>query len=95
MNRLLRVTPFLLLLPFAIVSAADPAEGFTALINGHELSGWQEPSTASEHWKVANDELGNDGQGTDLVTAKAFRNFELMLEWKIPPKGDSGVLLPG
>ena len=50
---------------------------------------------AAEHWKVENGELINDGQGTDLVTAKSYKNFELRLEWKIPLRGDSGVYLPG
>ncbi|NBV22168.1 MAG: DUF1080 domain-containing protein [Proteobacteria bacterium] len=86
----------------ASVSAADtsPAKtavpaGFTALIAGHDLIGWQEAAKAGEHWKIENGELINDGKGTDLVTAKSYRNFELMLEWKIPLRGDSGVYLPG
>jgi hypothetical protein len=95
MNRLLRVVSVIIPLLSASVSAADPPAGFTALVNDHDLTGWQEPSTAAEHWKVASDEIINDGQGTDLVTAKSYRNFELMLEWKIPLKGDSGVYLPG
>ncbi len=86
----------------SLVCAADnstaktvvPA-GFTALVSGHDLNGWQEPVKAAEHWKVEGGELINDGKGTDLVTTKSYRNFELMLEWKIPLKGDSGVYLPG
>lgn len=95
MIRLLGAVSLILLCFSAMVFAADVAPGFTALVNGHDLTGWQEPSTASEHWKVANEELINDGQGTDLVTAKSYRNFEMMLEWKLPLKGDSGVYLPG
>jgi len=79
----------------ASVLAADVPDGFTALIAPHDLTGWQEATTAAEHWKVENGELINDGQGTDLITAKSYRNFELRLEWKIPLKGDSGVYLPG
>ena len=86
----------------AIVAAADKSTatavvpaGFTALVDGHDLAGWQEAVKAAEHWKVENGELLNDGKGTDLITAKSYRNFELMLEWKIPLKGDSGVYLPG
>jgi hypothetical protein len=75
--------------------AADAPEGFTALIVGRDLAGWQDATGAAEHWKVENGELINDGKGTDLVTAKSYRNFELRLEWKIPLKGDSGVYLPG
>ncbi|MBI3882631.1 MAG: DUF1080 domain-containing protein [Verrucomicrobia bacterium] len=88
-----------LIIPLVLVTAAAFAagapKGFTSLIAGRELAGWQEISAAAEHWKVENGELINDGKGTDLATAKSYRNFELRLEWKIPPKGDSGVYLPG
>jgi hypothetical protein len=33
------------------------------------------------------------GHGTDLVTDKEYENFEMTLEWKIAPKGNSGILL--
>ena len=65
------------------------------MINGRDLTGWQEVEKAAEHWKIENGELINDGKGTDLTTAKSYRNFELRLEWKIPLKGDSGIYLPG
>jgi hypothetical protein len=84
-----------LLLSVLTALAADVPEGFTPLITGTDLAGWQDAATAAEHWKIENGELINDGKGTDLVTAKAYRNFELRLEWKIPAKGDSGVYLPG
>lgn len=84
-----------LLLLAATAFAADVPEGFTALIAGRDLAGWQDTATAAEHWKIENGELINDGKGADLVTAKSYRNFELRLEWKIPLKGDSGVYLPG
>jgi hypothetical protein len=79
----------------ATTFADDAPAGFTALITGGNLAGWQDVATAAEHWKVVNGELINDGKGTDLVTAKSYRNFELRLEWKIPARGDSGVYLPG
>lgn len=72
-----------------------PPVGFTALCNGVDLTGWQDASKAAEHWKIEHGELINDGQGADLITAKSYQNFELILEWKIPLKGDSGVYLPG
>ena len=84
-----------LLAASAFAVAADAPEGFTPLIIGHDLAGWQDPAKSAEHWKIDNGELINDGQGADLVTAKSYRNFELRLEWKIPARGDSGVYLPG
>jgi len=98
MNRLLLIASLTGLLSSAIAEPAanDAAPaGFTALFKGRDLDGWQDPATAAEHWKVENGELINDGKGADLVTTKSYKNFELLLEWKIPLKGDSGVYLPG
>ncbi len=47
------------------------------------------------HWKVEAGVLINDGKGTNLATIKQFGNFELMVDWKINPKGDSGIYLRG
>ena len=47
------------------------------------------------HWQAKNGILVNDGQGDNLATAKDFGNIELLLDWKIEPKGDSGVYLRG
>ncbi len=85
----------LLLFLVAHAVAGDIPPGFTSLIAGSDLVGWQDATTAAEHWKVQGGELINDGKGADLATAKSYRNFELRLEWKIPAKGDSGVYLPG
>ena len=94
MNRLLLAFSLAVSLSATAFAGEVPA-GFTPLINGRDLTGWQDVATAAEHWKVENGELINDGKGADLVTAKAYKNFELRLEWKIPLKGDSGVYLPG
>lgn len=86
------------LLLSVVAQAADNAaapEGFTTMISKTDLSGWQDAATAAEHWKIENGELINDGKGTDLVTTKSYKNFELRLEWKIPLRGDSGIYLPG
>jgi catechol 2,3-dioxygenase-like lactoylglutathione lyase family enzyme len=47
------------------------------------------------HWSVQGDELVNDGKGLYLTTAKDYGDFELLLEYKALPKGDSGVYLRG
>ena len=43
------------------------------------------------HWKVKNGVLHYDGKGQSLQTAKDYGNFELYVDWKIGPKGDSGI----
>lgn len=49
----------------------------------------------AEHWKVQDGVLVNDGRGVNLATAMHFANFELFVDWKINPKGDSGIYLRG
>jgi len=48
-----------------------------------------------EHWKVDHGILCFDGQGDNLCTIEDFIDVELLVDWKIPPGGDSGVYLRG
>ena len=45
------------------------------------------------HWKIEDGLIINDGKGAYLTTDESFRDFELVLEVKLLPKGDSGVYL--
>jgi hypothetical protein len=47
------------------------------------------------HWTVKDGILHYDGKSNSLQTVKDYGNIELRLEWKITPKGDSGVYLRG
>lgn len=47
------------------------------------------------HWKVKNGELVFDGKGRSLCTVRDYADFELLVDWKIPPHGDSGIYLRG
>jgi hypothetical protein len=47
------------------------------------------------HWTVNNGVIEYDGKGNNLQTVKDYGNFELYVDWKIPPKGDSGIYLRG
>lgn len=108
----------------AAALAADntPPEGFTALFNGKDLTGWkglpkppldnparrakatpEELAAAQKeadenmraHWKVEDGVLVFDGKGRSLSTAKDYGDFELWVDWKIGPGGDSGLYLRG
>ncbi len=50
---------------------------------------------ARQHWKVVDGVLEYDGKATSLCTAKDYADFELYVDWKIPPGGDSGIYLRG
>ena len=47
------------------------------------------------NWKVENGELVFNGKGRSLCTAKDYTNFELLVDWKLPAHGDSGIYLRG
>lgn len=95
-----------------------PPEGFVALFNGRDLTGWKglvknPPERAAltpeqlaelqeaadqemrEHWSVEDGALVFDGHGSHLCTTKDYGDFELLVDWKIGPKGDSGIYLRG
>lgn len=46
-----------------------------------------------EHWSVVDGELVFDGNGDSISTANDYGDFELLVDWKIPPAGDSGIYL--
>jgi Domain of Unknown Function (DUF1080) len=48
-----------------------------------------------EHWKVIEGVLTYDGKGTNLCTDRDYGDFELLIDWKILPGGDSGIYLRG
>jgi hypothetical protein len=89
------------------LTEAEKAEGWKLLFDGKSLTGWRgigQEGIPKGHWviedgaikKVAGGEVtrqkdGQPLQGGDLMTLATFANFELRLEWKISPGGNSGV----
>ncbi len=78
----------------------EKEQGWELLFDGKTLNGWHlfnAPNTKSV-WKVVDGQLycgaTDDSlpQG-DLVTDKDFENYELMLEWRISGRGNSGVFI--
>ncbi len=48
-----------------------------------------------DHWKAIDGVLVFDGGGQSLCTAKDYGDFEFYVDWKIKPRGDSGIYLRG
>jgi hypothetical protein len=48
-----------------------------------------------QNWKVEDGALVFSGKGRSLCTAKDYGDFEMYVDWKILPKGDSGIYLRG
>jgi len=47
------------------------------------------------HWKAVDGVIVFDGKGDNLCTVKDYGDFELYVDFKIEPKGDSGIYLRG
>jgi hypothetical protein len=74
---------------------ADVPEGFTALFNGKDLTGWKvNEGGKMSVWGAEKGLLYVEGAGGGwLMTEKEYGDFELRLEFKMPEKGNSGVAL--
>jgi hypothetical protein len=46
-----------------------------------------------KHWRVENGEQISDGKGPFLTTNKDYSDIELLIDYKMFPKGDSGIYL--
>ena len=68
--------------------------GFEPLLGANAKSLWR--GYASEGWpagwELEEGVLARVAGGADLVTSEAFADFDLRLEWKISPAGNSGIL---
>lgn len=86
---------FLLMIPIA-----NAQNEFKSLFDGKTNNGWHTygKSTVGDAWKVENGTLHFDptakenNQGGDLVTDKEYSNFHLKVDWKVAPKGNSGII---
>jgi hypothetical protein len=68
--------------------------GFQPLFNGKDLKGWTMLGGKLEAWGADNGILYTSGKGGGwLMTEKEYADFEIMLEYKVPEKGNSGVAL--
>ncbi len=68
-----------------------------AAMSAEELAEAQAEADANmrEHWKCVDGVIEFDGHGDSLCTAKDYKNFEMYVDWKILPEGDSGVYIRG
>ncbi|MDZ4716663.1 MAG: DUF1080 domain-containing protein [Cytophagales bacterium] len=83
--------------PLNTVTPEEKASGWELLFDGSSTAGWHvyNNKTSGSAWKVKEGilylDLADAGRG-DLITDKEYENFELQLEWKLEPCGNSGVI---
>ena len=77
-----------------VPGAGERAEGWRVLFDGSSLDAWRgyRKSALPDGWKVVDGSLVLTAAGAgDIVTRDQFRNFDLRLEWKVAPGGNSGI----
>jgi len=76
-------------------ACCKPAK-WTVLFDGKSTDafrGYKTDTFPGDKWKVEGDTLHVlPGKSTDLMTKEQYENFELELEWKVSPGGNSGVI---
>ena len=84
--------------PAVAAGAEGGKQGFTTLFNGKDLTGWKAAPTS--RWVVEDGALtlkdrsdGKEHNVEYLWTEKAYGNFILELEFKIPERANSGVFI--
>ena len=87
------------LLLFTTLLMGESGSAWQPLFNGKDLTGW----STTGNWKANSDgvlsikprpgEQGWQRYADYLWTEKEFADFVLRLEYKIPPKGNSGIFL--
>ena len=75
------------------VTAKERAEGWRPLFDGRTTAGWRgfRQKTMPAGWQAIDGALTRAGQAGDIVTADEFGDFELTLDWSVPPNGNSGI----
>jgi cytochrome c len=85
------------------LSAAERKAGWKLLFDGKTLNGWRNycADTIGSAWKVVDGKIHLDPSeidgwqtvgGGDIITEDQYENYELTLDWKVAPGGNSGLI---
>ncbi len=75
-------------------------DGWKLLFDGKTMAGWRTyQNKAADSWSVKDGTFYCKGSTTnksdtrsDMITVDQYENFDLELDWKISPKGNSGIM---
>ena len=78
------------------------SEGYIVIFNGKDFTGWR--GYGKDHvpgkWIIEDGAIkfngdgggeAQDGDGGDIIFSHKFKNFELLLDWKVSKGGNSGI----
>ena len=72
-----------------------PPEGFTAIFNGKDFSAFRMHPKVEAMWTIEDGVLKSHGLleqwGADLTTKKTYKDFVLLVDFRMPTESDSGI----
>jgi hypothetical protein len=75
------------------ITPKEKADGWRLLFDGKTTAGWRGfRKQTIPGWQAIDGALTRVGDGGDIITVDEFSDFELSLQWSVPPNGNSGVL---
>ncbi len=80
--------------PQNLLTDTEKGEGWKLLFDGKSTAGWHmygRKDAPVQGWQVMDGSLVRAGRGGDIATDESFDNFELKVEWRISPAGNSGI----
>ncbi len=77
-----------------VARGPDTQPGWTVLFDGTATSAWRgfKRQDLPSGWQIVDGALTRVGPGGDIITRDQFGDFELELEWRVEPKGNSGIM---
>lgn len=81
--------------PMNSLTAAETKAGWKLLFDGKSTAGWRgfKAPEPDRGWHVVDGALSPDPKASrDIMTKEVFGDFDLSFDWKISPKGNSGVM---
>lgn len=80
-----------------VLTPDEKKAGFQLLFDGHSFKGWRDPAREKppgDSWVIEDGCLKTTPKPRireDLITQKSYGDFELKFDWRISPKGNTGV----
>lgn len=83
----------LLCVALSLISCNAPMQNADTQLTDDAAIHWRgyRQSELPTGWQVVEGALTRTGAGGDIITREQYDNFELTLEWKISPGGNSGI----
>jgi len=75
------------------LTVKEKAAGWRLLFDGKTTAGWRgyRQDSIPDGWKAVDGALTRIGRGGDIITIDEFDDFELAVDWKLGPGGNSGI----